>query len=64
MWKSWFLANDLSWLGLPAMAVFMTAFVVIAVRALRASSSDTTAAAALPLADDMHTLPSSARSGQ
>ena len=53
MWKSWFIDNDLSWLGLPAMAIFMVAFVVASVRAFRTPSRDLSAAASLPLADDI-----------
>lgn len=53
MWKSWFIDNDLTWLGLPAMVIFMVAFVVTSVRAFRAPAPELSAAAALPLADDI-----------
>jgi hypothetical protein len=53
MWKSWFIDNDLTWLGLPAMVIFMVAFVVASVRAFRTPPQELSAAAALPLADDM-----------
>ncbi len=52
MWKSWFLGHDLVWLGLPAMIIFMTAFIIAAIRALRTSADEVNAAASLPLHDE------------
>ena len=52
MWKSWFIDNDLTWLGLPAMVIFMVAFVVASVRAFRAPAPELAAAAARPLNDE------------
>lgn len=58
MWKSWFIGHELVWMAVPAMFIFLGAFVIAAVRALKKPASEVSAVAALPLLDDV--APSSA----
>jgi hypothetical protein len=52
MWRSWFVGHELVWLAAPAMFIFVSAFVVATVRALRTPLDELAASAAMPLADD------------
>ncbi len=59
MWKSWFVGHELVWMAVPAMFIFVSAFVIATVRALRTPPDELAASAVLPLSDDTGAAPTS-----